>query len=63
MKRGGLVPRRYLLAADTPAVLEANDRQLRILSNVDDLERFEAQPVAPFSEEDAVTAMFAHPAA
>jgi hypothetical protein len=63
VKRGGLLPRRYLLAADTPAVLEASDQQLRILSNVDDLERFEAQQVAPFSEEDAVTAMFAHPAA
>jgi hypothetical protein len=63
VKRSGLLSRRYMLAADTPAVLEANDQQLRILSNVDDLERFEAQQVAPFSEEDAVTAMFAHPAA
>jgi hypothetical protein len=66
-RRGRLLPRRYMLAADTPAVLEAGDQRLRILSNVDsnvdDLERFDARQVERFSEEDAITAMFAHPAA
>jgi len=62
-RRGALLPRRYMLAADTPAVLEAGDRKLRILSLVDDLERFDARLVERFSEEDAITAMFAHPAA
>src|SRR3954466_2749902 len=58
-----LFPRRYMLAADTPAVLEANNQTLRILSNVDHLERFDARRVERFSEEDAITAMFSHPAA
>jgi hypothetical protein len=64
VKRGAaLLPRRYVLAADTPAVLEAGDQKLRILSDVDRLERFDARQVERFSEEDAITAMFAHPAA
>ena len=58
-----LLSRRYMLAADTPAVLEAEDQKLRILSNVDDLEQFDARQVERFSEEDAITAMFAQPAA
>lgn len=62
-RRVALLPRRYKLAADTPAVLEAGDQKLRILSEVDDLERFDARQVEPFSEEDAITAMFSHPAA
>jgi hypothetical protein len=62
-RRVALLPRRYVLAADTPAVLEADDQKLRILSDVDDLERFDARQVEPFSEEDAITAMFSHPAA
>src|SRR6187200_978420 len=62
-RRVALLPRRYMLAADTPAVLEAEDQKLRILSNIDDLERFDARRVERFSEEDAITAMFAHPAA
>jgi hypothetical protein len=62
-RRVALLPRRYMLAADTPAVLEPGDQKLRILSNVDDLERFDARQVERFSEEDAITAMFAHPAA
>ena len=64
VKRGAaLLPRRYVLAADTPAVLEAGDQKLRILLDVDRLERFDARQVERFSEEDAITAMFAHPAA
>jgi len=62
-RRVALLPRRYMLAADTPAVLEAEDQKLRILSNIDDLERFDARGVERFSEEDAITAMFSHPAA
>ena len=62
-RRVALLPRRYMLAADTPAVLEAEDQKLRILSNIDDLERVDARRVERFSEEDAITAMFAHPAA
>ena len=63
-RRVALFPRRYMLAADTPAVLEAQDQKLRMLSNIDDdLERFDARQVERFSEEDAITAMFSHPAA
>jgi hypothetical protein len=62
-RRDAFLARRYMLAADTPAVLEAENRTLRILSNVDDLERFDARQVACFSDDDAITAMFAHPAA
>jgi uncharacterized protein YrrD len=61
-RRVALMHRRYVLAADTPAVLEA-DQTLRILANVDELERFDARTVEHFSEEDAITAMFAQPAA
>jgi hypothetical protein len=62
-RRVALLPRRYMLAADTPAVLEADHQTLRILSNVDELERFDARDVERFSDEDAITAMFSHPAA
>jgi len=62
-RRTALMPRRYVLAADTPAVLEVEDQTLRILSNVEDLERFDARKVERFSDEDAITAMFAQPAA
>jgi hypothetical protein len=62
-RRVALLPRRYVLAADTPAVLDAGDQKLRMLSDVDDLERFDARQIERFSEEDAITAMFSHPAA
>jgi hypothetical protein len=62
-RRVALLHRRYVLAADTPAVLEADDQKLRILGKVDDLERFDARQVEPYSEEDAIVAMFAQPAA
>lgn len=62
-RRVAMMPRRYVLAADTPAVLEAEDQTLRILANVDDLERFDARKVERFSDDDAITAMFAQPAA
>src|SRR5262245_35408198 len=54
-RRTALVPRRYVLAADTPAVLEAYDGKLRVLATEDDLERFDARQVERFSEEDAIT--------
>jgi hypothetical protein len=63
VQRGALMPRRYVLAADTPAVLEAEDQTLRVLASVDDLARFDARTVERFSDEDAITAMFAQPAA
>jgi hypothetical protein len=65
-RRTMLLGRRYLLAADTPAVLgagEAGDRNLRVIGSTDDLERFDARLVLPFSDEDAITAIFARPAA
>ena len=62
-RRSALLGRRYLLAADTPAVLAAGDRKLRVLGTADDLERFDARLVQPFSDEDAITAIFARPAA
>jgi len=63
-RRTALIGRRYLFAADTPAVLDAgDDRKLRVLGIADDLERFDARGVQPFSDEDAITAIFARPAA
>jgi hypothetical protein len=62
-RRTALVPRRYILAADMPAVLEAYDGKLRILATEDDLERFDARKIERYSEEDAITAMFSQPAA
>jgi len=62
-RRVALMTRHYLLAADTPTVLDADDRKLRLLTGSDPLERFDARRVEPFSEEDAITAMFARPAA
>ncbi len=62
-RRVALMTRHYLLAANTPTALEADDRKLRVLAGSSALERFDARQVEPFSEEDAITAMFAHPAA
>jgi hypothetical protein len=55
--------RRYLLAADTPAVLDATDSKLRVEAHANDLERFDPRSVLPVSDEDLVTAMFARPPA
>jgi hypothetical protein len=54
--------RRYLLAGDTPASIEAGDR-LRVMAHEEDLERFDTRSVQKFSNEDLISAMFAHPAA
>src|SRR5262245_59975597 len=61
-RRVALMLRKYILRADTPAVLEAGTQKLRVFATEDDLERFNTQ-VERFSEEDAITAMFAQPAA
>lgn len=61
-RRTALLPRHYILPAETPAVLDVADRKLRVLATEDDLERFNTK-VERFSEEDAITAMFAQPAA
>ena len=55
--------RRYVLPADSSPVLRAVDRKLCVLANVDDLERFDARRVERFSDDDAITAIFADPAA
>ena len=55
--------RRYLLPADSSPVLRADDRKLCVLANPDDLERFDARQVERFSDADAITAIFAKPAA
>ncbi|MCA1651757.1 MAG: PRC-barrel domain-containing protein, partial [Acidobacteria bacterium] len=55
--------RRYLLAADTPAVLDATDCKLRVDASAGDLKRFDSRSVRTASDEDLVTAMFATPAA
>src|SRR5262245_35242225 len=61
-RRIALLARKFILPADTPAVLEAADHKLKVHATEDDLERFDTQ-VERFSEEDAITAMFAQPAA
>lgn len=55
--------RRYLLAADTPAVLDTTDSKLRVDANAGDLERFDSRSFRTVSDEDLVTAMFATPTA
>lgn len=52
--------RRYLLAADALTTLD--ERTLRVHAHADELERFDARTVLPFSDEDSITAMFARPA-
>ena len=58
-----LKQRRYLLPADSLPVLRADDHKLCVLAKADDLERFDARQVERFSEDDAITAIFANPAA
>jgi hypothetical protein len=57
--------RRYLLTADTPLHVELAPRRGRVESAHADLklEPFDPDSVLPFSADDAVTAMFAEPAA
>jgi hypothetical protein len=62
-RRSALRPRRYLLPVDSLPVLSACDRKLVVRAKADDLHRFDGRLVEPFSDEDAITAMFARPAA
>ena len=62
-RRTALRPRRYLLPVDSLPVLRAGDRKLVVSAKVEDLQRFDLRLVEPFSDEDAIVAMFARPAA
>ena len=53
---------RYVLPADTPAVLDLRGRTLRVNVHAADLERL-GDPVAEFSDEDVFTAIFRSSAA
>jgi hypothetical protein len=53
---------RYVLPADTPAVLDMRDRKLRVHAHAEDLERLR-ESVADFSDEDVFTAIFRSSAA
>jgi hypothetical protein len=44
-------------------VLCAGDRKLVVSAKAEDLQRFDHRLVEPFSDEDAIVAMFARPAA
>ena len=64
VERGGwLRSRRYLLDAETPAILDAGGRTLRVEADEDDLERFDARDVPEFSDDDLIQALFSGPAA
>ena len=62
---GLLRKRRYLLPVDAAPHVEGKDMILRVEANAGEMapERFDARAVRPFSDEDAVTAMFAPRAA
>jgi hypothetical protein len=62
-RRSVLRPRRYLLPVDSLPVLDADDRKLRVHAKAADLQHYDGRFVEPFSDEDAITAMFAIPAA
>jgi hypothetical protein len=62
-RRSVLRPRRYLLPVDSLPVLSADNRKLVVHARADDLQRFDGRLVEPFSDEDAITAMFSRPAA
>jgi hypothetical protein len=62
-RRTALRPRRYLLPVDSLPVLCAGNRKLVVSAKVEDLQRFDLRLVEPFSDDDAVVAMFARPAA
>jgi hypothetical protein len=59
---GWLRRRHYLLPADAPARVEADRKTLRLDVKPDELARcpeFDSKSVRQFSEDDAITAMFA----
>lgn len=55
--------RRYLLPVDSLPVLCARDGKVVVSARAEDLPRYDGRLIEPFSEEDAITAMFARPAA
>src|SRR5262245_34235795 len=62
-RHGTLRSRRYLLDAQTPAVLDSSGRTLRVEADEDDLERFDARTVPTFTDDDLIEALFSQPAA
>jgi hypothetical protein len=61
---GLLRRRRYLLSVDAAPHVEGEARILRVEAHAHELtEQFDVRAVLPFSDEDAVTAMFAPRAA
>jgi hypothetical protein len=62
-RRETLKARRYLLPVDSLPVFCAGDRRLVVYAQAEDLRRIDRRRVEPFSDEDAITAMFARPAA
>jgi hypothetical protein len=62
-RRSVLRPRRYLLPVDSLPVLSADNLKLVVHARADDLQLFDGRLVEPFSDEDAITAMFSRPAA
>jgi len=58
---GLFTPRRYLLSAETGAVLQPDRKVLQIGARKDqiDLQSFKRNSVQEYSEDDALTAMFA----
>lgn len=55
--------RRFLLPADMPAILDEDDSRLVVHAHPGDLERFDPRSVRPFSDDDAITAIFSRSAA
>ena len=62
-RRNALLSKKYLLPADTLPVLSAGDRRVVVTARPDDLQRFDRKLIERFSDDDAITAMFAKPAA
>jgi hypothetical protein len=60
VKRSGWRGGRYLLPLENPTQIDREHNLLRIGSRADDLrqERFDADAVRPFSDDDLLTAMF-----
>jgi hypothetical protein len=60
VKRSGWRGGRYMLALENPTQIDREHNVLRIGSRADDLrqERFDADAVRPFSDDDLLTAMF-----
>ena len=64
VERGALLRRHeYLIAAETPAVLDTDSHALRVDVDSEPLQRFDRTEVPSFSDTDLVEAMFARPAA